>query len=92
MTLIVRWGLDELRPLLAALGIPRPLLVASRRWQELDVPAAATWSEIPSHRIAVPEGVDGVLAVGGGSAIDTAKAASAAAELPLVSVPTTYSG
>jgi maleylacetate reductase len=36
--------------------------------------------------------VDGILAAGGGSAIDTAKAASAAAQLPLVSVPTTYSG
>jgi maleylacetate reductase len=32
------------------------------------------------------------VAVGGGSAIDTAKAASAQARLPLVSVPTTYSG
>jgi maleylacetate reductase len=32
------------------------------------------------------------LAVGGGSAIDTAKAASAQARLPLVSVPTTYAG
>jgi maleylacetate reductase len=36
--------------------------------------------------------VDGILAVGGGSAIDTAKAASAASGLPLVSAPTTYSG
>ena len=36
--------------------------------------------------------MDGILAVGGGSAIDTAKAASAASDLPLVSVPTTYSG
>ena len=33
-----------------------------------------------------------IVAVGGGSAIDTAKAASAASGLPLVSVPTTYSG
>jgi maleylacetate reductase len=40
----------------------------------------------------VPAGVDGVVAVGGGSAIDAAKAASAGAKLPLVSVPTTYSG
>src|SRR4029079_10208253 len=39
-----------------------------------------------------PAGADGILAVGGGSAIDTGKAASAASGLPLVSVPTTYSG
>ena len=56
------------------------------------MPAAARWSEIPSDRIVVPPDVDGILAVGGGSAIDTAKAASAASDLPLVSVPTTYSG
>ena len=35
---------------------------------------------------------DGVLALGGGSAIDLGKAISAATGLPLVSVPTTYSG
>jgi maleylacetate reductase len=89
---IVRWGLDELRNVLAELGIERPLLVASPRWSSVELPAAAGWHEIPSHRIEVPEGVDGILAVGGGSAIDTAKAASAASGLPLVSVPTTYSG
>jgi maleylacetate reductase len=38
------------------------------------------------------EGADGLLAVGGGSAIDTGKAVSAATGLPVVSVPTTYSG
>ncbi len=90
--MIVRWGLDELPGLLAELGIERPFLVASRRWDELDINAAARWDEIPSQRIEAPEGVDGVVAVGGGSAIDTAKAASAARGLPLVSVPTTYSG
>jgi maleylacetate reductase len=89
---IVRWGLDELRPLLAELGIERPYLVASERWSYLDLPAAARWTEVPSHRIEAPTGVDGMLAVGGGSTIDTAKAASAQARLPLVSVPTTYSG
>jgi maleylacetate reductase len=89
---IVRWGLDELAPLLGELGIERPFLVASARWDDAGLPAAARWSEIPSHRISVPERVDGILAAGGGSAIDTAKAASAASGLPLVSVPTTYSG
>ena len=90
--MIVRWGLDELEPLLAELSIERPFLVASPRWDDSGLPAAARWSEIPSHRIAVPGDVDGILAAGGGSAIDTAKAASAASGLQLVSVPTTYSG
>jgi maleylacetate reductase len=89
---IVRWGLGELAPLLAELSIERPFLVASPRWDDSGLPAAARWTEIPSHRIAVPAGVDGILGAGGGSAIDTAKAASAAAGLQLVSVPTTYSG
>ena len=90
--MIVRWGLDQLEALLNELGIERPLHVASPRWDELALSAAARWTEIPSDRIAVPDDVDGIVAVGGGSAIDTAKAASAASGLPLVSVPTTYSG
>jgi maleylacetate reductase len=89
---IVCWGLGELPGVLRQLGIERPFLVASPRWDSLDLPATVRWTEIPSHRIEVPEGVDGVLAVGGGSAIDTGKAASAESGLPLVSVPTTYSG
>ncbi|HEV8249062.1 MAG TPA: iron-containing alcohol dehydrogenase [Gaiellaceae bacterium] len=88
----VVWGLGELPALLAELGIEAPFLVASPRWDRLALPAAARWDEVPSHRIEVPAGVDGILAVGGGSAIDTAKAASAASGLALVSVPTTYSG
>jgi maleylacetate reductase len=90
---IVRWGLEELPGVLRELRIERPFLVASRRWDELDLPPVADrWAEIPSHRIRVPEGVDGIFAVGGGSSIDTAKAASSESGLPLVSVPTTYSG
>ena len=85
--MIVRWGLDALRGLLGE----RPFLVASDRWSDvLDVPER--WSEIPSDRIEVHGGSDCIVAVGGGSAIDTAKAASAATGLPLISVPTTYSG
>jgi maleylacetate reductase len=37
-------------------------------------------------------GADGLVAVGGGSAIDTGKAVSASSGLPLVAVPTTYAG
>ncbi len=90
--MIVRWGLGALQDVLDEVGIERPLLVASGRWSSLDLPAHATWTEIPSHRIDAPEDIDGLLAVGGGSAIDTAKAPSAARGLPVVSVPTTYSG
>jgi alcohol dehydrogenase class IV len=51
---------------------------------------------VPSDRIgeaaAETAGADGLVAVGGGSAIDLAKAISVETGLPLVSVPTTYSG
>ena len=85
--MIVRWGIGEL----PALAGERPLVVASPRWRHV-LDAADRWEEVPSHRIDLPEGVDAIVAIGGGSAIDTAKAASAASGLPLVSVPTTYSG
>ena len=82
--------------MLGELGIERAFLVASQRWSHLDLPATGRWSEVPTDRIAevtaAAEGSDGLLAVGGGSAIDLAKALSAATGLGLVSVPTTYSG
>jgi maleylacetate reductase len=92
--------LAELAALLEELGIERPLLVTSERWRELDLPAAQAFYGVEPHTparvveqaVAATEGVDGILAVGGGSAIDTGKAVSARTGLPLVSVPTTYSG
>jgi maleylacetate reductase len=93
---IVRWGLRELPAVLAELQIRRPLLVASERWADtsLGVRPAARWTEVPSARItaASERASDGVVAVGGGSAIDLGKAISAEADVALVSVPTTYAG
>jgi len=88
---IVRWSLGELPEVLAELGLERPFLVASPRWS-LDVPTIGRWSAVPSERIEVPAEADSLLAVGGGSAIDVAKNASVRAGLPVISVPTTYSG
>jgi maleylacetate reductase len=93
---IVRWGVATLPEVLHELGIAQPLLVASERWAgtNLGVRAAASWTEVPSDRIAdaADQAGDGVLAVGGGSAIDLGKAISAEANVPLLSVPTTYAG
>ena len=85
--MIIRWGLSSLGDLAGE----RPFVVAGPRWDTV-LPDAPRWEEVPSDRIEVPAGVETIVAVGGGSAIDTAKAASAASGLPLVSVPTTYSG
>ena len=94
--MIVRWGLAQLPGVLAELGIEQPLLVASERWAGTNLGArtAARWTEVPSDQVAVAaeHAGDGVIAVGGGSAIDLAKAISAAAGVPILSVPTTYSG
>ena len=98
--MIVRWGLDALPSVLAKVGSERPLLVTTERWRDLDLPAAKAFYGVTQHGSpesvaaagAAAEGADGLLAVGGGSAIDTAKAVSATTDLPVVSVPTTYSG
>jgi maleylacetate reductase len=93
---IVRWGIAKLPALLAELGVRRPLLVASERWADLEsgVPIAERWTEVPSEQIAdvAARAGDGIIAVGGGSAIDLAKAASAETGVPVVSIPTTYAG
>jgi maleylacetate reductase len=97
---IVRWGLGELEQLLGELGIERPLLVTSSRFGALDVPVADRFTGVRAHApvevvVAATElaaAADGLVGLGGGSAIDTAKAVSAASGLRLVAVPTTYAG
>jgi maleylacetate reductase len=97
---IVRWGFDELGGLLGELGIGRPLLVTSERFGDLDLPVAARFTgarrhsplETVSDATKAARAADGLVGLGGGSAIDTAKAVSAATNLRLVAVPTTYAG
>ncbi len=98
--MIVRWGIKSYPDVLAELGIEEPLLITTRRWDQLELPAAARYAGVRKHvpmetveeATAAAGGTDGLVALGGGSAIDTAKAVSAGTGLPVVSVPTTYSG
>jgi maleylacetate reductase len=98
--MIVRWGLDSVPELLRELSIRRPLLITSPRWADVELPVAARFDGVRPHSeaasvraaIAAAEDVDGLVALGGGSAIDTGKAVSAERDVPLVSIPTTYSG
>lgn len=90
--MIVRWSLADLRPTLEELRLGRPFVIASERWRALDLPHVAWWSEVPSARAEPPDEADCILAVGGGSAIDTGKYVSAKSGRPVVHVPTTYSG
>jgi maleylacetate reductase len=97
---IVRWGLGELGGLLRELGAERPLLVTTPRFASLDLPVTTRFDGVQRHSplevvaaaTAASTGADGLVGLGGGSAIDTSKAVSAGTGLPLVAVPTTYSG
>jgi maleylacetate reductase len=85
---IVRCGLAALPEVLRG---RRAFLLATERW---DAPVAIVgrWSELPTEREIDVADAEVVLALGGGSTLDTAKRVSAQTGLPLVSVPTTYSG
>lgn len=96
--MIVRWGLSQLGGLLSELGVSRPYVFASSRFQKLPLDPAGRWSDLPTERIADAaeaaraSGADVLVAFGGGSSIDVGKAVSEETDLQLVSVPTTYSG
>lgn len=92
----------------AALRVRRVLLVTSERGEALartlaaPLPVVAAFTGVREHvpaeaasaalDVATRSHVDCLLAVGGGSAVGTAKAVALSMRVPIVAVPTTYAG
>ena len=100
-------AVDRLADEVDRLGAGRVLLVAGRSRaahaaERLGDRVAATWTGIVQHvpvataeqarALAREAGADAVVCVGGGSAIGLAKAVALELGIPVVAVPTTYSG
>jgi maleylacetate reductase len=109
---LVRFGvgtLADLPEVAAEVGVERPLLVTSRRGAALadGLPVVGVYdgvrSHVPAHTVDEAAGAaeaadaDGLVALGGGSAVDLAKAATLALRdrgrtVRTIAVPTTYAG
>jgi maleylacetate reductase len=113
---VVRFGpgaLDALGEVCAAVGVERPLLVATARGADAvgELPVVGVYPGVRPHvpietvdeaaRLASAHDADGLVAVGGGSAVDTAKAVASrlhdqsvreTARYRVIAVPTTYAG
>jgi alcohol dehydrogenase class IV len=98
--MIVRWGLESLEEVLEELSVSAPLLITEELWQETELPVARRFhgarphAEITGVReaTALAQEADGLVALGGGSVMDTTKAVSVQTGLPMISIPTTYAG